>query len=261
MKLISLNTWGGKVYKPLLKFVKEQSLDTDIFCFQEVFDSLVTKFSHGAKTDLYSDFTKNLKDFKGFYAPTFTGFDTLKKVDFDLAFGQATFVRKNIQVVSEDTVFIHGRFDYKPPKFMEGIEDAMDLPRNIHLLKVKLGKKEILIGNIHGYWIHGSKTDTSERIAQSKEVKKILDNYNGEKIICGDFNLSPDTKSLKMLEENMKNLIKEFDIKGTRTHHYKKTNERYADYILVSEGIKVDSFVVPDIVVSDHLPMILDFKL
>ena len=58
----------------------------------------------------------------------------------------------------------------------------------------------------------------------------------------------------------MKNLIKEFSIKGTRTHHYKKTSERYADYILVSGGIKVKTFEVPEIIVSDHLPMILEFS-
>ncbi len=260
MKLVSLNTWGGKVYKPLLKFVKEQSRDTDIFCFQEVFQSSESKFSNGIKTDLYDDLKKILKGFRGYYAPTFTGYDTERRVDFDLTFGQATFVKENIKVVSEDVVFIHGKYDYKPPVKMESIEDALDLPRNIQCLKIKFGKKDVLIGNVHGYWLPGEKMDTPERIAQSQAIKEIVDNFDGGEIICGDFNLAPHTKSLKMLEENMKNLIKDFKIKGTRTHHYKKTSERYADYILVSEGIKVDSFEVSEIVVSDHLPLILDFK-
>ena len=119
MKLISLNTWGGKVYKPLLKFVEKQSKDTDIFCFQEVFQSSESKFSNGIKTDLYKDFKKILRNFNGFYAPTFTGYDTEKRVNFDLTFGQATFVKENIKVVSEETVFIHGKYDYKPPVKME----------------------------------------------------------------------------------------------------------------------------------------------
>ena len=44
MKLVSLNTWGGKAYKPLIDFIKQQARDTDIFCFQEVWADAYTKF-------------------------------------------------------------------------------------------------------------------------------------------------------------------------------------------------------------------------
>lgn len=37
MKLITLNTWGGKQYEPLLEFLLKYSTDIDLFCFQEVF--------------------------------------------------------------------------------------------------------------------------------------------------------------------------------------------------------------------------------
>jgi len=248
------------MHKPLLEFVHDQSRDADIFCFQEVFDSPKSEFRNGFKTDLYADLSELLKGYNSYYAPMFTGYDTERRVNFPLSFGQATFVRKNIKVSSEKAIFIHGKYDYKPSIKMEGIKNALDLPRNIQCLRIKVGKKEILVGNVHGYWIPGEKMDTPERIAQSKAIKKISDSFSGEKIICGDFNLSPNTESLKILEENMKNLIKEFSIKGTRTHHYKKTSERYADYILVSGGIKVKTFEVPEIIVSDHLPMILEFS-
>jgi hypothetical protein len=70
----------------------------------------------------------------------------------------------------------------------------------------------------------------------------------------------PDTESLKKLENiGMRNLIKEFNITGTRSSHYAKP-ERFADYTLVSDGIKVNDFkVLPD-EVSDHLAMYLDFE-
>jgi exonuclease III len=35
MKIITLNTWGGKIYKELMDFVNKNK-DTDIFCFQEI---------------------------------------------------------------------------------------------------------------------------------------------------------------------------------------------------------------------------------
>lgn len=39
MKLVSLNVWAGRVFDPLMNFVSEHARDTDIFCFQEVFDT------------------------------------------------------------------------------------------------------------------------------------------------------------------------------------------------------------------------------
>ncbi len=259
MKLLSLNVWGGTIYEELIGYVKKQSKDTDIFCFQEVFHSTQSKISNGVRTDLFDNFLKILPDFTGFYAPIITGYDTQIKVDFDLAFGQATFMRKNIDLVSEETFFVHGEYDFAPPATIEGITDGMDLPRNIHCIEVKVNGKEVLIGNFHGYWMPGAKTDSSQSFAQMEAILKVYNSFEGPKIIAGDFNLRPDTKSMKMLEKNLKNLIKEFEIKTTRSIHYKKTTEKFADYVLVSDDIKVKSFEVPNETVSDHLPMILDF--
>lgn len=260
MKLLTLNTWGGRVYKPFLKFVKEQNNKVDIFCFQEIFQSSKNKFSNEIKTDVYKDISKILKDYVGFFAPTFTGYDTEEKVDFDLAFGQATFVKKNIELISQETIFVHGKFDHKPSMVIEGIKDAMDLPRNIHLIKVKFRGEEVLIGNLHGYWLPDVKHDSPGSIRQIKKVKKIFSSFKGPKILAGDFNLRPDTKSIKMLEEDMKNLIVEYEIASTRSNLHKKV-EKFADYIMISDEIHVDNFEVINKNVSDHLPLLLDFSI
>jgi endonuclease/exonuclease/phosphatase family metal-dependent hydrolase len=94
---------------------------------------------------------------------------------------------------------------------------------------------------------------------QTKNIKAFLDSCSGEKILCGDFNLKPSTKSLAILEKGMRNLIKDYRIDSTRTLIYDKP-ERFADYVLVSPGIKVKSFDVLDDTVSDHSPLVLDFS-
>jgi endonuclease/exonuclease/phosphatase family metal-dependent hydrolase len=78
--------------------------------------------------------------------------------------------------------------------------------------------------------------------------------------LCGDFNLPPNTKSLAMFEEfGLRNLISEYKINSTRTSFYTK-EEKFADYIFVSNGIKVNDFsVLPD-EVSDHAPLFIDFE-
>src|SRR3989344_559285 len=100
MKLMCLNTWGGKVHKPLLNFLKANS-DIDVFCFQEVIQSSVSMFSNGTKTDLSQDLFKTLKNYNGILGtPFLKGYDLKKMVDFEIGISQAIFVKKGIKILS-----------------------------------------------------------------------------------------------------------------------------------------------------------------
>ena len=79
-------------------------------------------------------------------------------------------------------------------------------------------------------------------------------------VMCGDFNLLPNTQSIKKLEDfGLRNLIKENNITSTRTSFYTKT-EKFADYALLSDEIDIKDFkVLPD-EVSDHSPLYLEFE-
>ena len=71
--------------------------------------------------------------------------------------------------------------------------------------------------------------------------------------------LLPFPYLLAILEEGMRNLVKETDVTSTRSHYYTKP-EKFADYILVSPDITVVDFnVLPD-VISDHLSLVLEFR-
>lgn len=260
MKLICLNIWGGQVYNPLIEFLKVHSKDTDIFCFQEVLTSEKSIFSNGAKTDLSKDLEKILKDFNMYLAiPFLKGYDFSKNVDFDLAISQATFVRKNIKVKSEFTKFVYGKeAAIRMSDIKRETKRYLDVPRNIHCVNIEVNGKEILIGNLHGFWMPRAKGDSKERIYQSKKVKEIFDSFKGPKILCGDFNLRPDTKSVEMLEEDMRNLVIEYGLKSTRSRLHKR-KQKFADYIMVSRDIRLKSFEAIDVDVSDHLPLAIEF--
>ena len=103
------------------------------------------------------------------------------------------------------------------------------------------------------------KKDSPERIAQSKRIKAFMDTINIPKIVCGDFNLRPDTTSMQIVDEGMTNLVKVHKVTSTRTSLYSK-EEKFADYILVSPEISVHKFSVLSDVVSDHAPLLLDFS-
>ncbi|MDP2673231.1 MAG: hypothetical protein Q8O84_05450 [Nanoarchaeota archaeon] len=133
---------------------------------------------------------------------------------------------------------------------------------------------KLSIINIHSEALPGHKLDTKKRIEFVEEVLKFTKNNNNT-IIGGDFNLMPRTKCIKIFEENnLINLIKKSNIKKTRNRHAWEQaknlskelghkfygNQRFADYCFVSKGIKVKSFEVPNIEISDHLPLILEFE-
>lgn len=244
------------MHKPLIDFLNEQTENIDIFCFQEVFKSEKNIFHNEIKTNIFSDIKSVLKDFNCYYAPMFEGHDTNQSVDFELYFGQATFVRKNIKVLEEGNIFIYGAYGQEKTKPKKG--GFLDFPRNLHYVLIRDSHRRTFIGNLHGFWIPESKEDTPERIEQSDKIINFLDQFRSRKILCGDFNLNPNTKSMAKLEKNMVNLIKKYNIKNTRSNLHKR-KDKFADYILVSKNIKVLDFVAMRKDVSDHIPLYLEF--
>jgi endonuclease/exonuclease/phosphatase family metal-dependent hydrolase len=242
MKLITLNTWGGRINGPLLAFI-EKHADTDIFCLQEIYHEASGKEKdyHDDNHELFSDIAKILPDHEGFFHPHYRGF-----------YGLAMFIRKNAGAFSVTEHFVHLDPTHK-------WDVPGEHPRNVQCAEFS----GYAVVNFHGTWQKNTgKNDTPERFAQSEKLADVLRSIPGRKIIAGDFNLNPDTKSLQMIEEcGFHNLITEYGITNTRTSYYDKTYSLFADYVLVSPGIHVKSFrVLPD-EVSDHAALELNFEI
>jgi len=242
MKLITLNTWGGVVHKPLLEFLATNK-DLDIFCFQEIFhdtpEEKVKEMTSKVARDLFADIEAVLPDHKGYFRPSLENY-----------YGIAVFVRKDISVKKEGDI----------PVYSSGDEKRGYHSRNLQYIEIAEGDESLTIAHVHGLWNGNGKTDTESRLEQSKKIKAFMDSVSGPKILCGDFNLLPDTESLKMLEPGLRNLIKDYGITCTRTSFYTRSTDKYADYMLVSPDIKVIDFkVLPD-EVSDHSALLLEFE-
>ena len=259
MKLISLNTWGGHLFDPLMEFIKSEAKTTDIFCFQELYFSKSPHASiFGVRPDLALQIAKLLSGFsiskrlgsEGAYAKS-----TMSQKDVRI--GEAIFVKKPIKVLEE-----YGCHTYisDAESTKEGIEIATG---NFQYTVIKTRGKKYTIGNIHGLWMRGTKSDTPKRIEQSHVLEKFFELHPGKKILSGDFNLEPDTKSISILDSHMRDLIKEYKIPKTRSRYYadmKKYNDYIADYIFVSRDVKVKDFRALKNEVSDHLPLLLEFS-
>lgn len=261
MILISLNTWGGKIYQPLIKFIRKHLEDTDIFCFQEIYNTTSDiKQYKDIRANLLDELRKTLPDFHFYYSKEMNGFDSdANHVDFNLTVGKTIFIRKHFQVDFENDLLLYGDMSEKSLK-----KDFSNFPVTLQCINFTADNKKYVICNIHGTAFPGSKLDTKLRLEHSEKIKDFLKNKKGAKILIGDFNLLPQTKSIRILENDMINLIKEFNIKRTRSNlspfYGKKEFQKFADYTFVSHDINVKSFQVPEVEISDHLPMVLDFN-
>ncbi len=254
MKLITCNIWGGRIYEPFIEFLKGYSKEVDIFCFQEIFHTDTDiKFSNEARVNIFNEIKNVLVDFEGFYAPQQDKVDYKGLVDIEVSFGIAMFVKKTIKVESHGDVFVFRERNARK-------DDHTSIGRNLEFLTFNKDNNKFAIFNLHGLWNGKGKTDTEERLEQSKRVKDFIEKFNDSKIIlCGDFNLLPDTQSMYILEEGMVNLIKEYRVTNTRSSFYEKPI-RYADYILVSPNVEIKYFKVLQHEISDHLPLLVEFE-
>ncbi|MBI2106942.1 endonuclease/exonuclease/phosphatase family protein [Candidatus Woesearchaeota archaeon] len=252
MKLISLNTWGGKVFEPLLRFIEEQAEDTDVFCFQEMFDSVVAVTTHsGIRANLHTEISRLLPDFFGYFAPAYDGLDTDGNQNPMISCGLSLFLHSEVSVNQyRGDEFVYGKRNCERSEFT-------CLPRNLQHVTIVHHGLRYSIAHFHGLWNGKGKDDTPDRIEQSRRVRGIFDELEGEKILCGDFNLVPGTESLAILEEDLVNLVTKEGITNTRSRIYYPKPCRYADYVLVSRDIGVNLFSVPEVDVSDHLPLVL----
>ena len=241
MKLMTLNIWGGHVYDPLLAFIKSHQ-NTDIFCFQEVYHNAPKKVSDEDRyvnLNIFSELQALLPNHNAFFRPVVNNI-----------YGIGIFIKKEIPILEEGEIQIHHNPYYK------GIGPTHS--RNLQWVKCQVNSQEYLVMNVHGLWNGQGKTDAPERLLQSQKIRNFIETIPTPKILCGDFNLRPDTDSVKILEQGMKNLVQLFNISSTRTSLYSK-EEKFADYVFTSPEITINHFEVLKDEVSDHCPLLLDF--
>jgi len=259
MKLISLNTWGGRIFGPLSEFIRKHRDTADIFCFQEIFSSDRRDMveSRNTRIHLLDEIQSLLPDYSSHFYPVQDGFDEAGKIDFPISTGQATFVQKKHAVIESGRMFTH-----KERNSATG-NGFGAFPSNIVYVRVRMNDTPLSILNFHGIAEPGNKRDTPERIAQSKKILDFLKTKHDQIILAGDFNLMPDTQSIRMIEKHLMNLISKFSITTTRSAlspwHGTKDQQDFADYTFCSPSVRVARFTVPrEELISDHLPMILE---
>jgi endonuclease/exonuclease/phosphatase family metal-dependent hydrolase len=258
-KLICLNI-GIKIdnANAVVNFLAEQ--DADIVCLQEVANPIensvknifrskeIIKKALG-KTYPYRYFSP-LWQSRGFTSLDFGGF-----------IEQGNYILSKLPINKAETAFFHKEYkkvsDWKEMNFY-----TEDHGRALQTVELDCNGKKLCIMNIHGIWT-ADKIGDSRTIAEINFILNKCSDNDTPTIVAGDFNLLPETDSIKLIDNKMTNLISQNEIQTTRPEFKNSMEEgnNIVDYVFINNKIQSSKFEVPNIAISDHLPLILEFEL
>lgn len=259
-----LNGWVGKLHGELLPYVEATS--PDILCLQEVIHSPDTNmdwltYRDGdhilpQRANLFRDVSNVLPEHAAVFCPAAQGVLWDGDLSIPSQWGLATFVRKSLPIIGQVQGFVHK--DYSPVGYG-------DHPRSRSAHGVRVwdygSGRSVSVTHMHGLRDLNGKKDTPDRAKQAQrllELSRQVSEPEDVVVICGDFNVEPDSQTLRMMAETgLSELVTRRGFKGTRNAHYSKPG-KFADYMLINnEGAVRDFDVVHDPEVSDHCPLVL----
>lgn len=265
MKIMCLNGWGGKLHDVMLPYLAATA--PDVLCLQEVVHSPTSEkdwltYRDGdhvlpQRANLFRDVASALPDHVAIFCPAAQGVLWDGDVSISSQWGLATFVHRSFPIIGQVQGFVHK--DYSPSGFG-------DHPRSRSAHGVRVwdydADRAVSVTQMHGLRDLAGKMDTPERLEQAHRLRNLssqLAEPDDLMVICGDFNVEPDSETLSILAAaGMTELVTTQGFKGTRNSHYRKPG-RFADYMLINTQDTVKGFdVIYDPEVSDHCPIILE---
>lgn len=265
MKLISLNVaLFLENNKHVHHFLSTKKID--FICLQEVLRPLQhTVDKKWTSTSLIDSATPQLSHF--FFGPNSvtrvfeqSNFHGEKhfRYDFGGLIEIGNYTKSRYPIQKGQVVFVENHFSFVTDFSKWPSEDY----RSFLVTDYVINNKPLRIINYHGIWtrykLGNKKSEKANTILLNEAMK-----FDGGIIICGDFNLFPDTPSMKLFQKSFINLMDYYNIRTTRPssnelHHM---DRNVVDYILVSNNVQIKSFEVLPCTFSDHLPLMLDFEL
>ncbi len=265
MEIMCLNGWGGKLHEALLPYLARTA--PGILCLQEVIHSPASKkdwltYRDGdhilpQRANLFRDVSAALPDHVAIFCPAAQGVLWDDDTPNPSQWGLATFVHRSLPIIGQVQGFVHK--DYSPVGYGDHPRS-----RSAHGVRVwdYAADRAVSVTHMHGLRDLNGKMDTPERAKQARrllDMSRSLAEPNDLRVICGDFNVEPDSETLSILSSaGLTELVTGRGFDSTRNSQYKKPG-RFADYMLINKENAVGGFhVIHDPEVSDHCPLVLE---
>lgn len=252
-KFIQVNIYKGKYLDALLEFLKSEN--PDFISMQEV-TAGAANFYEDKGANLFDLLAKKL-DYRGVFH-----FDTKFSDAANSFFGNAVFSKWPIvkSQVLELKIF-------RPVTLFEFNNNVNKVWENIarHMLDATVALGDL---KIHAISIHGRRTappvDDAENIRQAKLVATYLRSLKDKPfVVGGDFNMPSNSQVIKILSKVATNLMENSGIGQTLNPKVHELGDKgyLVDYIFTSKHFKLLSLKVPQVTVSDHLPVVAQLEI
>jgi endonuclease/exonuclease/phosphatase family metal-dependent hydrolase len=243
MKLMTLNAWQGRLERVLPKYLEEQNVD--FACMQEAVayegmtGGLFTSFAKlGASLSLDHQYFSRL------YA--------VRYCNDKLSFGNVVYSK--LPFLQTKNTFTRGTYK---DNFVFGVDDYNI--RAFQHVALDVHGKKLHILNHYGYHIEAHKLGDEETMRQISIMIAYIKQLDGAVILCGDFNLAPESESIKQFDTILHNLSVAYLLKTTLSVLTYK--EEVCDYIFVNDKVDVKDFFMDQAIISDHNALILNFNI
>ena len=248
LKFIQINIYKGQYLDDLMRFLKDQN--PDFISMQEVTAGEMNLCDKNL--DLFEYFKKELS-LNGVIDKV------MKPVDSPNGYlGNAVFSK--YQITGSKTLVLKTFEDFTLAKFND-FKSFVKFPRNLLSVKCDLDGQKIRAISWHGAWT-APPTDTEETLRQAKVVADYLKNIKEPFILGCDMNAVIQGKTAGLINEVANNLMMNSGVLQTNHPKIHKIAPRgfLVDYIFTSPHFKLKKLEVPQVTISDHLPVVAELE-
>lgn len=245
LKFIQINIYKGKYLDALVDFLKQEN--PDIVAMQEVTRGDVSYYRD--KTVNIFEYVKTKTGLDGYFGGNQKFADSAESL-----FGNAVLTK--LPITGSKVLSLK---EFAPVRLSE-FEDSSIFPYLARLaidVMIDVDGRGVHAISWHGAWT-APPADTTETLRQAKIVADYLKSLNSPFILGGDLNNIPESKTVGLISSVTNNLMTGSNVVQT-THPklHKITPRGYmVDYIFCSAHFKKLSLRVPEVAISDHLPVV-----
>ena len=248
LKFIQINIFKGKYLDDLLNFLEREK--PDVVSMQEVTAGQMNACDDKS-VSLYDVIANKLG-----YSGVYNG-DLKLEGDPKSSFGNAVLTR--LPVLGSHVEVLH---DFRAVTMHEFLSEPAiwaQVPRQVLDLIVDVDGKKVHTMSWHGAWT-APPQDTEETIRQAKKIAEYLISLNEPFILGCDSNELLQSETIQTINEVAVNIMEGSGILQTTHPKIHKIVPRgyLVDYVYTSKDIKVNSVEVPQVTISDHLPVVAD---
>ncbi len=251
LTFIQMNFWMGRLHYPIESFLQREK--PDIFSAQEMLSGPV---------DISPSFlTAETLIQKGYFDTVSSGksMPWLRYHEQDFVIQSSTFTKGNIQHTTNNSLVLFIDPSKHPVEELNMASYACLLHTQ---LKLQDGI-EVHVLNHHGRLVKGENGRFQSEVADYNfsKIAEYASQLSGPIILSGDFNLVKEASSLNPLKEiGLMNLNDVHNITVARNEFSWRANEAVS-HIFISPDIDVKEYRIPTDNVSDHLPLVMKFRI